>query len=114
MNWTVVLVALAGLPTLAAAQPAAPELPSLSTPDGLQAHLQEIIRLQREQLKASQRASVPALDDTRACYLDGKAYSEGAVWVSPKGQALRCQREAINGYAAGGTAAAPLSWVQQR
>ena len=93
LKWTVVIAALAGLPMLATAQPAAPALPSLSTPDGLQAHLEEIIKLQRQQLQASQQASVPVPDDSRACIYSNQVYSEGAELSSTENVPLICKRE---------------------
>lgn len=90
---TVVVAALAGLPMLATAQPAAPALPSLSTPDGLQAHLEEIIKLQRQQLQASQQASVPMPGDSRACIYSNQVYSEGAELSSTENVPLICKRE---------------------
>lgn len=116
LKWTVVVVALAALPVLATAQPAAPALPSLSTPDGLQAHLEEIIKLQRQQLQASAQAGQPlhpTLDNTRACYAADQAYSEGMRYKTPSGVNVVCQREA-NVIGITGTAAnSRLAWVQQ-
>lgn len=115
LKWTVVVAALAGLPMLATAQQAAPALPSLSTPDGLQAHLEEIIKLQRQQLQASAQAGQPVhptVDNTRACYAADQAYSEGMRYKTPTGVNVVCQREA-NPFGTTSTASLRLAWVQQ-
>lgn len=114
VKWTVTLAALVSFPMLATAQPPAPALPSLSTPDGLQAHLSEIMNLQRAQLQAALQGSRPALDNSRACYHEDKAYSEGALWTGPRGQVLRCQRGVTNLFSTSGSPApVSLSWVPQ-
>ena len=113
VKWAMVLMALVSLPMPAAAQPQAPALPSLSSPDGLQAHLLQIMTLQQAQVQASLQASRPALDTTQACYYEDKAYSEGAIWTNPKGQSLRCQRDTTNAFSAS-TQAMQLSWVPHR
>lgn len=104
MKWTVAIAALASLPMLAAAQPAAPSLPSADPQGGLQARLEEIIKLQRAPLQAS----VP--DDTRACIYLGGVYSEGAVVKLDATSVLTCKREQAPQY--GAAPLGRLAWVR--
>lgn len=107
-KWTAALTVLVMLPTLVAAQSA---LPNISTPEGMQAHLTEIIRLMKLQVQLTQQAAYPTLDNTKACYIKNDAYSEGMPIKADTGTDMICERQYP---VSGSTAGWRLAWGRPR